>query len=179
MKRLKEVKKYAKALLDTVGIEKAPQAFTELSMVNDLMVKSKDFKSLLINPQFTPEERGKIIKQIAGKLKLSDNVVKFILHLTELMLIISLSEIIKIATSLYLEKKKRAKAVVMTPVQISKNYEDKLRTSLKKLTNRDVDIEYVMDPSLLGGIQIKVGSTVYDTSIKGQLRLLKNELMKG
>lgn len=179
MKRLKEVKKYAKALLDTVGIEKTPQALTELSMVNDLMVKSKEFKNLLINPQFTPEERERIIKQITSKLKLSDNVIKFVLHLTELMLIIHLSEIIKIATSLYLEKKKRAKAVVMTPLPISKNYEDKLRTSLKKLTNRDVDIEYVMDPSLLGGIQIKVGSTVYDTSIKGQLRLLKNELMKG
>lgn len=179
MKRLKETKKYAKALLDAVGIEKAPQALTELSAVNDLMVKSKEFKSLLINPQFTPEERGKIIKQIAGKLKLSDYVIKFILHLTELMLIIQLPEIITIATSLYLEKKKRAKAVVMTPVQISKNYEDKLRTSLKKLTDRDVDIEYVMDPSLLGGIQVKVGSTLYDTSIKGQLRLLKNELMKG
>jgi len=179
LKRLKEVKKYAKALLDTVGIEKTPQALTELSMVNDLMVKSKEFKNLLINPQFTPEERERIIKQITSKLKLSDNVIKFVLHLTELMLIIHLSEIIKIATSLYLEKKKRAKAVVMTPLPISKNYEDKLRTSLKKLTNRDVDIEYVMDPSLLGGIQIKVGSTVYDTSIKGQLRLLKNELMKG
>jgi F-type H+-transporting ATPase subunit delta len=179
LKRLKESKKYAKALLDHVGIEKAPQALTELSMINDLMAKSKEFKSLLINPQFTPEEREKIIKQITGKLKLSDNVIKFVSHLTELMLIIHLSEIIKIATSLYLEKKKRAKAVVMTPLQISKNYEDKLRTSLKKLTNRDVDIEYVMDPSLLGGVQIKVGSTLYDTSIKGQLRLLKNELMKG
>jgi F-type H+-transporting ATPase subunit delta len=179
LKRLKEAKKYAKALLDTVGIEKTPQALTELSMVNDLMVKSKDFKNLLINPQFSPDEREKIIKQIASKLKLSDHIVKFILYLTELMLIIHLSEIIKIATSLYLEKKKRAKAVVMTPVQIGKNYEDKLRTSLKRLTDRDVDIEYVMDPSLLGGIQIKVGSTVYDTSIKGQLGLLKNELMKG
>jgi F0F1-type ATP synthase delta subunit len=50
---------------------------------------------------------------------------------------------------------------------------------LKKLTDRDLDIEYVMDPSLLGGIQVKVGSMIYDTSIKSQLRLLKNELIKG
>ena len=179
MKRLKEIKKYAKALLDTVGIEKAPQAISELSTINDLMVKNKDFKSLLVNPQFSLEEREKIIKQIAGKVKLSDYILKYILHLTDIMLVINLPEIVKIATSLYLERKKRAKAVVMTPVPISKNYEDRLRTSLKKLTDRDVDIEYVMDPSLLGGVQVKVGSTLYDTSIKGQLRLLKNELMKG
>jgi len=179
LKRLKEAKKYAKALLDTVGIEKAPQALTELSSINDMMMKNRDFKSLLVNPQFSVEEREKIIKQIAGKLNLSDYILKYILHLTEIMLILNLSEIIKLATSLYLERKKRAKAVVMTPLPISKNYEDKLRASLKKLTDRDVDIEYIMDPSLLGGVQVKVGSTLYDTSIKGQLRLLKNELMKG
>jgi ATP synthase F1 delta subunit len=95
------------------------------------------------------------------------------------MLIINLPEIVKLATSLYLERKKRARAVVMTPAKIGKAQEDKLLASLKKLTDRDLDIEYVMDPSLLGGIQVKVGSMIYDTSIKSQLRLLKNELIKG
>jgi ATP synthase F1 delta subunit len=179
LKRLKESKKYAKVLLDTVGIEKAPQAIAELSTINELMVRNKGFKSLLVNPQFSLEEREKIIKQIAGKVKLSDYILKYILHLTEIMLIINLSEIVKIAISLYLERKKRARAVVMTPVKIGKAQEDKLLASLKKLTDRDLDIEYVMDPSLLGGIQVKVGSMIYDTSIKSQLRLLKNELIKG
>lgn len=178
MKRLKETKKYAKVLLDTIGIEKAPQAIAELNAINDLMQKNKDFKSLLVNPQFSLEEREKIIKLIASSMKLSDYVFKYILHLTEIMLIIYLSEIVKIATSLYLERKKRAKAIVMTPVTMGKAQEDKLLASLKRITDRDLDIEYVMDPSLLGGIQVKVGSMIYDTSIKGQLRLLKNELIK-
>jgi F-type H+-transporting ATPase subunit delta len=143
------------------------------------MITSKEFKSLLVNPQFTLQEREGFIKQLAGKLKFSDSIIKYVLHLTELMLIIHLSEIIRIATSLYLEKKKRAKAFITTPVEISKTFEEKLLTSLKKLTERDVDIEYVIDPSLIGGILIKVGSNMYDTSIKGQLGLLKNELIKG
>jgi F-type H+-transporting ATPase subunit delta len=179
LRRLKEAKKYAKTLLDMVGIEKAPQALSELNAINDLMVKNKEFKNLLANPQFTIQEREGFVKQIAGKLKISDAIIKYVLNLTELMLIIHLSEIIRIATSLYLEKKKRAKAVITTPVQISKSHEEKLLTSLKKLTERDVDIEYVIDPSLIGGILIKVGSNMYDTSIKGQLGLLKNELIKG
>lgn len=179
MKRPKEAKKYAKALLDTVGIENAPQAITEMSAVDDLMIKNKAFKSLLINPQFTLEEREKVIKQIAGVLKLSDNMVKFIIHLSELKLIIHLPDIIRITISLYLEKKKRAKVVVMTPIEIGKDYEERLISSLKKLTERDIDIEYVIDPSLLGGILIRVNSSLYDTSIKGQLRLLRNELIRG
>ncbi len=179
MIRSKETKRYAKAFLDTVGIENAPQAFGEINLVNNLMVRSKEFKSLLANPQFSLQERETVIKQIATKLRLSDNIVKFVLHLCELRLILHLSEIIWIATSLYLEKKKRAKAVVMTPMVITQDYGDKLKASLKKLMDRDIDIEYVVDPSLIGGVLIKVGSTMYDTSIKGQLRLLRNELIKG
>ena len=179
MIKLKEAKRYAKALLDTVGIENAPQALRELQMINDLMVQNEEFKNLLANPQFSLEEREAVIKQIAAKLKLSDNIVKFILHLSEIMLILQLSEIIRIAVNLYLEKKKRAKAVVMTPIEVSKDYENRLKSSLEKMIDKSVDIEYVIDPSLLGGVLIKVGSTMYDTSVKGQLRLLKDELIKG
>ncbi|OHE56774.1 MAG: ATP synthase F1 subunit delta [Thermodesulfovibrio sp. RBG_19FT_COMBO_42_12] len=177
-KNIKEAKRYAIALLRNVGIENAPQAIAEVNVINDLMAKSKDFKNLLINPQFTLEEREKVIKQIADKLKLSENTIKFIAHLSELRFILLLPDLIRIATYLYLEKKQKAKAIVMTPIEISKDYENTLKSSLKKVTGRDVEIEYIMDPSLLGGILIKIGSTMYDTSIKGQLRLLKNELIK-
>jgi F0F1-type ATP synthase delta subunit len=49
---------------------------------------------------------------------------------------------------------------------------------LKNLIDRDVDIENEVDPSLLGGFVVRVGSTIYDSSVKGQLRLLKSELMR-
>jgi len=179
LKQITQAKRYAKALLDLVGIENTPQALAEISAVNDLMAKSKEFKSLLSNPHFTLEEREKIIKQIADRLKISNNMIKFILNLTELKLILYLSAIIRIATSLYLDRKKRAKAVVITPIEMSKDHENELKSSLKKLTDRDVDVEYVIDPSLLGGVLVKIGSTMYDTSVIGQLRLLKNELIKG
>jgi ATP synthase F1 delta subunit len=179
LKQIRQAKRYANTLLRNVGIENAPQAITEINAVSNLMTISKEFKSLLINPQFTSEERGKVIKQIAGRIKLSENTVKFIIYLSEVRVILFLPEIIRIATNLYNEKKRKAKAVVMTPIEISKDYDNTLRSSLKKVTDRDVDIEYVMDPSLLGGILVKIGSTMYDTSIKGQLRLLKDELIKG
>lgn len=179
MKPVREANRYAKALLRKVGLENVPQALAELISINDLMVKSKEFKSLLVNPQFTTDERVKVIKSLSEKLKLSENTVKFILHLSDVGVIVALSDIIRIATNLYLERKKKAKAVVITPIEISKNQENILKASLKKLTDRDVDMEYVIDPSLLGGILVKIGSTMYDTSIKGQLRLLKDELIKG
>lgn len=179
MKPVKQASRYAKALLRNVGIENAPQALTELISINDLMVRSKEFRSFLINPRFTADERAAVIKSVSDRLKMSESTVKFISHISEVGVIAALSDIIRIATNLYLERKKKAKAVVMTPIAISKDRESTLKASLKKVTDRDVDLEYVIDPSLLGGILIKMGSTMYDTSIKGQLRLLKDELIKG
>lgn len=178
MKKVKEANRYAKALLGKVDIENVPQAIAELSSINELMMRSKEFRSFLVNPRFTSDERAKVIKSLSEKLKLSENSVKLILYLSEIGVIIALPDIIRIATNLYLEKKKKAKVLVMTPIEISEKYGNTLKSSLRRLTERDVDIEYVMDPSLLGGILIKIGSTMYDTSIRGQLRLLKDELIK-
>ncbi len=179
MKPVKQAKKYAKTLISVVGIEDMPKALTEIGMVVDLMHKSREFSSLLVNPGFTDAERNRAFQQVAAKAGLSEKVVKFVMYLTGLKVVAALPDILKIATTLYLEKKRRAKAVVMTPVEVSRNYEERLKASLKKLIERDVDIEYVLDPSLLGGVLVKVGSTMYDSSVKGQLRLLKDELIKG
>ena len=70
-------------------MENAPQALTELISINDLMVRSKEFRSLLVNPRFTPEERASVIKSLTEKLKLSENTVKFVLHITDVGVISS------------------------------------------------------------------------------------------
>ena len=179
MKTAKEAKKYAKTLINVVGIDGVPQALTGLALIENLMLRSKDFKNFLLNPAFSQPERAKVLKQMAESAGLSEKVVRFTMHLSEFRMVGALSEIIKAAIAIYLEKKKRAKATVLTTIEVSKDYEERLKRSLKKLTERDVDIEFVMEPALLGGILVKVGSTMYDTSIKGQLRLLKDELIKG
>ena len=179
MKPVKEAKKYAKMFISIVGIEEAPKALAELALIDAVMTKSKEFRSLLVNPGFSAAEKESGLKQVAARLSLSDKMLRFVSHLTQAGVISVLSEVIKAATVIYLERKKKAKATVLTPVEISTKHEERLKASLKKLIEKDVDIEFVMDPSLLGGILVKVGSTMYDSSLKGQLRLLKDELIKG
>lgn len=179
MRLLKEAKKFAKTFISIVGIEDAPKALAELAVIKSSMLSSREFKNFLLNPGFSQTERESILKQIAEKVELSEKSLKFLIHLCERRVIAALPEIIKSATAIYLEKKRRAKATVLTPVEMSRSHEERLRASLKKLTEKDVDIEFIVEPSLLGGVLVKVGSTMYDSSIKGQLRLLKDELIKG
>jgi F-type H+-transporting ATPase subunit delta len=179
VKPVKEAKKYAKTLINAVGLEDTPRAMAELSVIEKLMEESREFRSVLVNPGFTEDEKEKALRQVAERAKLSETVTKFIVHIAHIKAVAALPQIIKSATAIYLEKKKRAKATVLSPVELGADYERRLKDSLKGLIDKDVDIEFVMDQSLLGGVLVKVGSTMYDSSVRGQLRLLKDELIKG
>jgi ATP synthase F1 delta subunit len=179
LKRQQAVKQYAKMFFNAVELDKVPAALDELAAVNRLMEQSREFRGLLGNPLFTAEDREKAMKSLSDKTGLSGPTGKFLLYLAEKMVVLQLGRLIQIITALYLEKKKRAKATVILPVDTGKRYDDILKPSLQKLTGREVDLEYVVDPSLLGGVVVKVGSTLYDSSLRGQLRLLKDDLIKG
>lgn len=178
MKPAQAVKKYGKMFFNTVGVEGVPGALNELAAVKAAMATSREFRGVLENPLFSSEDREKAVRGASANLKLSEETTKFILFLSEKAVISAICTLIDFLTELYLEKKRRARAVVMTPVDTSGKYSETLKASLKKLTGREVDIEYVVDPSLLGGVVVKVGSTMYDSSLKGQLRLLKDDLIK-
>ena len=179
MKPVKQAKRYGKMFINVVGMEGAAQALSELALIEQLMVKSPEFRSLLMNPGFSQAEKEGAIRKVAEKAKVSDTVTKFVVYLTRERLINALSEILRTATEIYREKKKQVKAVVFAPGEVAKSYEERLKAALRKLVDRDVEVEYVIDPSLLGGVLVKLGSTMYDSSVKGQLRLLKDELIKG
>lgn len=179
MRRDRRAKQFARTLLNTVGFEAAPKAIEELTALNTLMAKSRGFYTLLSGPQFSDAEKQAVINEAGSSLKLGEETVKFVGHLTGLGAVSSLPEVIESAVMLYRERNKTVKVTVYCPSAMEGGYEERLKASLKRLTGRDVDAEYVVDPTLIGGLLIKVGSTMYDGSIKGQLRLLRNELIKG
>lgn len=179
MKKVKGVKKYAKQYLSTVDLGEIPQGIEQLNAVAVLMAKDKNFRNLIVSPIFTDTESRQVITHISQTLKMADKTTKYLQYLSSTKAIGTLPEILASITAQYLEMKKRARAVVTSPVQVSKDDAAKLAGSLKQITGREVDLEFVIDPSLLGGVRIKVGSTMYDSSIKGQLGLLKDKLIKG
>lgn len=165
--------------MGAVELNEAPQAIEQLHAVADLMEKDKKFRNLLAGPLFSEAESKQLIAALGLKLGMTATTVKYLQYLSAAQALGSLPEIVKAVVALYLEMKRRARAVVTSPVALGKEYEAKLADALKGVTGRDVDLEYVVDPSLLGGVRIKVGSTMYDSSIRGQLGLLKDKLIKG
>lgn len=179
MKTLKGVKKYAKKFLAYVEMAEIPQAIGQMETIVGLMKKDKSFKTLVISPIFSHDERQKTVAFIAGKIKASEKVTKYLEYLLAEQALGGLPEILESITALYLDMKKRSKAIVTTPMPVSREYEEQLKQSLKLVTGRDIDMEFVLDPALLGGVRIRIGSTMYDSSIKGQLGLLKDKFIEG
>lgn len=178
MKKLKEAKRLARIFISVTGLEAAAGGLGELAAVSSLMKKSGDLRAILVSPIFSSEERRTALDVLKGKLGLSDGTVKFLAHLCDTGMAGLLEDITRLATKTYFEKMQMDKATVTTPSAVGGKYEERLKESVRKLTGREVEITYETDPSLLGGVLVKVGSTMFDSTIKGQLRLLKDELIK-
>lgn len=179
MKKVKDVRKYAKQFLKSVELTEVPKAIEQLSAVAVLIDKDKNFKTLMVSPVFGDADRENAIAIISHQMKMSSEVAQYLIYLSSKMVLGALKDIVNAINSLYMVMKKKAKAVVTAPMQVGKEHEKELVKALTQLTGRDIELEFVFDPSLLGGVRIQVGSTMYDSSIKGQLGLLKDKLIKG
>jgi F-type H+-transporting ATPase subunit delta len=179
LKTVKGVKKYAKKFLANIDRAEVAKGISQLDAVVNLMKQNRDFRTFVICPVFDKAEMEKALAFICGKIGASPKMGKYLEYLYCEKALGSLPEIVAIINALYLEMQKRAKAIVTSPLPIAPEYEAELKRSLKKVTGRDIDIEFVLDPALLGGVQIRIGSAMYDSSLKGQLGLLRDKFIEG
>lgn len=171
-------KKYSKALLGSVEISKIPVVIEELKAFSQLIDTNRKLKLLFAGQIFSEAEKERALGALLPGLKLSSHTEKFLKLIIVQGHLAAIKETIIASINAYNERQKKATAVVISSVPLDKNYTERLRIALKAMTQKEVDVESQVDPSLLGGFIVKVGSTIYDSSLKGQLRLLRAELMK-
>jgi ATP synthase F1 delta subunit len=178
MNKAQIAKKYSKVLINTVDTSDIPKVTKELSAFSKLIDTNRKLKLLFTSQIFSEDERNRALRELLPYLKISSQTEKFLKLIIIHGYLSAIKEIIKVSDSLYDEKLKRVTALVTTPVSLDEIHINRLKTALKTLTRREVEIKSQLDPSLLGGFIVKVGSTVYNSSLRGQLRLLKIELTK-
>jgi ATP synthase F1 delta subunit len=179
LKKVKGIKKYARQFIKGVEQDRLENAISAISAVAEKMETDKKFRTMLSAPVFTTAEQNKIIDAVASDLKLTPKTSAYIKYLSDSRAISALPEISRAIEDMYLEINNRVKALVTTAVPVATSLRDEVTVSIGKITGKSVDAEFVVDPSLLGGVTVKVGSKMYDSSIKGQLGLLKDKLIKG
>jgi ATP synthase F1 delta subunit len=178
MNKKQVAKKYARVLINTVDVSVVPRVIEELKGFSKLVDNNKKLKVLFISQIFSEREKEASFKELSSPLKFNPGTEKLLKMMIIRKHLSAIHDVITASVDAYNEKQKKATAVVVSSVSLDENNTGRLKAALKQMTQREITIENQIDKSLLGGFIVKVGSTIFDSSLKGQLRLLKTELMK-
>ena len=165
--------RYATALFGLARDEKALDAVSSsLATLKQALVESDDFRLLTTSPLVTRDEARKAIAAVAPTLGLDPITTKFLGVLAQNRRLFQIGAIIRAFSSLAARHRGEITAEVTSAHPLSADQVDALKVKLKSQLGRDVAVDLSVDPAILGGLIVKVGSRQIDGSIRSKLNTL-------
>jgi len=165
--------RYATALFGLARDEQQIDAVTRsLDTIEAAMTDSADFKSLVTSPLIGRVEAGKAIRALTSTLGLDPITAKFLGVLADNGRLSELKPVIKMVRRLASDERGETAAEVTSAYPLNDDQVARLNSNLKARLGRDVAIDAKVDPSLLGGLVVRLGSQMIDASIKTKLNNL-------
>ncbi|MHB9097201.1 MAG: ATP synthase F1 subunit delta [Syntrophales bacterium] len=170
-------KRYARAFFEIAGEEKRYEEFyQELNRFSAVLRENKNLSEFLANPVFDQPDKKAVLESVLEKVPVSGLTANFLKLLVDKRRIGILSAIEGCYRDLMDNALKKARVTVATAFPLTGELSDRLQKALEGLTGREVEMTVSEDPTLLGGIIVRVGDTLYDGSIKTQLNNIRNLL---
>ena len=172
-------KTYGDALL-SIAIEenKVDDFQSEITAIMSILKDNPDFAKLMNNPRISIADKENVVVEVFDK-RISEELVGFFSMIVKKGRYAQIDEILQY----FLDEVKKLKGIgvayVTTPVALNdtqkKSVEDKL---LKTAGYKEMEMHYSIEPSLIGGMQIRIGDRVVDSSISTKITKMQQELMK-
>ena len=173
-------KRYANALADVVtagGSAAAPKAaVAELRLFEAALQGSPELQTALSTPAIAGSRKKAVVGRIADTLQLSRIPRNFLFVLVDHRRIASLSDIIQSFELVIDERLGFARADISSARELTEPQRTALNVRLEKLTGKRIRPHFAVDGSLIGGVVARIGSTIYDGSVRGQLHSLQRRL---
>jgi F-type H+-transporting ATPase subunit delta len=171
--------RYATALFGLARDERQIDAVgRSLDLLVQALADSREFALLVDSPLVKRGDAGKAMNAIAGKLGIDPITTNFLGVLARNGRKRELRPVIRLFKRLAADHRGETAADVITARPLSDDQIDQLKKQLRTRAGRDVAIEAQVDPSILGGIVVKLGSQMIDASIRTKLNRLA-QAMKG
>ncbi|MHB8918108.1 MAG: F0F1 ATP synthase subunit delta [Desulfocucumaceae bacterium] len=168
--------RYAEALYEIAKREKAVDTIEqELQAVDAIIRENRDLQKILYHPRVTPEDKKSLLSDLLSG-KISAVTLEFLKLLVERQREQFLSDIVSYYTNLANKARNVAEAGVSSAVDLTAEEKQLLADLLNKLTGKKVETSYKVDPSLIGGIVVRIGDRVIDGSIRTRLATLREHL---
>lgn len=172
--------RYAKALFDVALEEKADLAKIgdDLTAVVAMMKGSPDLERAAGFSSTTEAQRQSLMESVAAAMSLTTPVTKTLVLLAKSGKLNLVPDLAASYRERLLAHQNVVRADVTSATPLSPEKTRALEESLSKVTGKKVEITTSVDPELLGGVVARIGSTVYDGSVKTQLAQMRQELVK-
>lgn len=171
--------RYASALFDLATEDKSVAKTGEaLAAFQSFIDGSDDLKRLMRSPVFKTEDQVAAVEGVASKAKINGHALNFLKLMAAKRRLAALPDAIAAFQALVAQSKGEVTAEVTSAEKLSAKQLTDLKSALKDSVGSDVVLTTKVDPSILGGLIVKVGSRMMDNSLKTKLQNLK-AAMKG
>ena len=172
--------RYANALADVITAPNSSttpeRAIDELRSFQFALGDSPELHNALVTPAVPGSRKKAVVGRIAEILKLSRITRNFLFVLVDHRRIPALSGIIHNLEEVLDQRLGFARAEVSSAAELTEAQQHALNAQLERLTGKRLRVRFAIDPALIGGAVARIGSTVYDGSVRGQLAALERRL---
>jgi F-type H+-transporting ATPase subunit delta len=171
--------RYATALFElALEANSVDSAEADLARFDALLAESPDFRRLVRSPVFTAAEQSNAIAAVLDRAGIGGLAAQFLKVVTANRRLFAVRDIIRAYRLMAAEHRGEASADVTVAEPLSDRHLGEIRSVLDAVTGKNVKLDVAVDPAIIGGLVVKLGSRMVDTSLRTKLNALRHA-MKG
>jgi F-type H+-transporting ATPase subunit delta len=174
------ISRYVEALADVVmgsgSVIKPEDALAELRVFDATLGSSSELRNALSSPSVPASRKRAVVGRITDQLRLSRIIRNFLFVLIDHRRIAEVPQILPAFEVVLDQRLGFARAEVTSASELSEVQRSTLNGRLERLTGKRIRMRFAVDESLIGGVVARLGSTVYDGSLRSRLHGLEHRL---
>ncbi len=178
MKKSSVARRYAKALFELVDSSSLAPMRVALTELARAMTESTALQHVMASPAFSTEEKIGVLTALGEQAGAPTIGRNFLSQLVKTNRALVLPEIAQAFGNFVDQFKGTQQVEVLSAVPLDAGTQEELKSKLKASLKRDIDIAMRVDPALVAGLQIRIGSTVYDSSVRNRLNAMQSLLTR-
>ena len=169
--------RYATALFELAADTNAVDAVkADLDRFDVLLGESPDLLRLVRSPVFSAEDQLKALTAVLDRAGIGGTSAKFLKLVVSNRRLFAVRDMIKAFRALVAKHKGEVTAEVTVAEGLKDEHLEALRSALKSVSGRDVDLDIKIDPAIIGGLVVKLGSRMVDSSLRTKLNAIKQAM---
>jgi F-type H+-transporting ATPase subunit delta len=169
--------RYATALFElALEAGTVDSVLAELKKFDALVDESADLMRLVRSPVFTADVQSKALTAVLDNAGITGLAAQFLMVVTSNRRLFAVRDIVKAYGALVARHKGEVTAYVTVAESLSDAHRDEIRSTLNAVTGKDVQVDVTVDPAIIGGLVVKLGSRMVDSSLRTKLNALKHAM---